>query len=83
MVDCKNDIILLDYPFKSSTELIVRIIDLTGRQVYEGKKQVNGSNNVITISHFNSALNANQFYVVSIHSTDGKVNCSAKAIMSK
>ena len=83
MVDCKNDIILLDYPFKSSTELIVRIMDLTGRQVYEGKKQVDGNNNVVTISQFNSVLNANQFYVISIRSADGKVNCSAKAIMSK
>ena len=27
MVDCKNDMILLDYPFKSPTELIVRIIN--------------------------------------------------------
>lgn len=83
MVDCKNDIILLDYPFKSSTELIVRIMDLAGRQVYESRQQVDGNNNVVTISHFNSALSANQFYVVSIRSTDGKVNCSAKAIMSK
>jgi len=83
MVDCKNDIILLDYPFKSSTELIVRIMDLSGKQVYEGRRQVNSSNNVVTISQFNSALNANQFYVIFIRSTDGKVNCSAKAIMSK
>lgn len=83
MVDCKNDIILLDYPFKSPTELIVRIMDLSGKQVYEGRRQVDGSNNVITISQFNSALNANQFYVISIRSTDGKVNCSTKAIMSK
>lgn len=83
MVDCKNDIILLDYPFKSSTELVVRIMDLTGKKVYEGRRQVDGSNNVITISQFNSTLNANQFYVVSIRSIDGKVNCSVKAIMSK
>ncbi|MBD9093643.1 MAG: hypothetical protein EGQ20_14100 [Bacteroides oleiciplenus] len=83
MVDCKNDIILLDYPFKSSTELVVRIMDLTGRQVYEGRQQVDGGNNVVTISNFNSTLNASQFYVISIRSTDGKVNCSAKAIMSK
>lgn len=83
MVDCKNDIILLDYPFKSSTELVVRIVDVTGKQVYEGKRQLDGSNNVIAISQFNSALNANQFYVISIRSADGKVNCTAKAIMSK
>ena len=83
MVDCKNDIILLDYPFESSTELIVRIMDLTGGLVYEGKRNADGGNNVVTISQFNSALNANQFYVVSIHSTDGKVNCSVKTIMSK
>lgn len=83
MIDCKNDIILLDYPFESSTELIIRIMDLTGRQVYEGKKQVNGGSNVVSISQFNSALNVNQFYVVSIRSADGKVNCSTKAIMSK
>lgn len=83
MVDCKNDIILLDYPFKSPTELIVRILDLSGKQVYEGRRQVDGSNNVITISQFNNALHANQFYVISIRSTDGKVNCSTKAIMSK
>lgn len=83
MVDCKNDIILLDYPFKSPTELIVRILDLSGKQVYEGRRQVDGSNNVITISQFNNALHANQFYVISIRSADGKVNCSAKAIMSK
>jgi len=83
MVDCKNDIILLDYPFKSSTELTVRIMDLTGRQVYEGKRQVDGNNNVVVISQFNSALHASQFYVISIRSADGKVNCSAKAIMSK
>lgn len=75
--------ILLDYPFESSTELIIRIMDLTGRQVYEGKKQVNGGSNVVSISQFNSALNINQFYVVSIRSVDGKVNCSTKAIMSK
>ncbi len=31
MVDCKNDMILLDYPFKSPTELIVRILDLSGK----------------------------------------------------
>lgn len=37
MVDCKNDIILLDYPFKVSTELTIKIMDMTGRQVYEGK----------------------------------------------
>lgn len=83
MIDCKNDMILLDYPFESSTELIIRIMDLTGRQVYEGKKQVNGGSNVVSISQFNSALNINQFYVVSIRSVDGKVNCSTKAIMSK
>ena len=83
MVDCKNDIMLLDYPFEASTELTVRIMDLAGRQVYEGKKQVDSGNNVVTISQFNSALNANQFYVISIRSADGKVNCSAKAIMSK
>lgn len=83
MVDCKNDMILLDYPFKSPTELIVRILDLSGKQVYEGRRQVDGSNNVITISQFNNALHANQFYVISIRSTDGKVNCSTKAIMSK
>ena len=83
MVDCKNDIILLDYPFEPSTELIVRIMDLTGGLVYEGKRNADGGNNVVTISQFNSALNANQFYVVSIHSTDGKVNCSVKTIMSK
>lgn len=82
MVDCKNDIILLDYPFKSSTELVMRIMDLTGKQVYEGRKQVDGGSNVITISQFNSALNANQFYVISIYSVDGKVNCSVKAVMS-
>lgn len=74
---------LLDYPFEASTELTVRIMDLAGRQVYEGKKQVDSGNNVVTISQFNSALNANQFYVISIRSADGKVNCSAKAIMSK
>lgn len=83
MIDCKNDIILLDYPFESSTELIIRIMDLTGRQVYKGKKQVNGGSTVVSISQFNSALHANQFYVISIRSTDGKVNCSTKAIMSK
>lgn len=83
MVDCKNDIILLDYSFETSTELTVRIADLAGRQVYESRQQVDGGNNVVTISKFNSALNANQFYVISIRSTDGKVNCSAKAIMSK
>lgn len=83
MVDCKNDIILLDYPFDNATELVVRIMDLTGRLVYEGKRNVDGGNNVITISQFNSALNANQFYVVSIRSIDGKVNCSVKTIMSK
>lgn len=83
MVDCKNDIILLDYSFETSTELTVRIVDLAGRQVYESRQQVDGGNNVVTISKFNSALNANQFYVISIRSTDGKVNCSAKAIMSK
>ena len=83
MVDCKNDMILLDYPFKSPTELIVRILDLSGKQVYEGRRQVDGSNNVITISQFNNALHANQFYVISIRSADGKVNCSTKAIMSK
>lgn len=42
MVDCKNDMILLDYPFKSPTELIVRILDLSGKQVYEGRRQVDG-----------------------------------------
>lgn len=83
MVDCKNDMILLDYPFKSPTELIVRILDLSGKQVYEGRRQVDGSNNVITISQFNNALHANQFYVISIRSADGKVYCSTKAIMSK
>lgn len=83
MADCKNDIILLDYPFKSSTKLLVRIMDLAGKLVYEGKKNADSGNNVITISQFNSALNANQFYVISIRSTDGKVNCSVKAIMSK
>mgnify|MGYP002532116810 CR=1 FL=1 len=83
MVDCKNDIILLDYPFETSTELVVRIMDLAGRQIYEGKRQVDKGSNVITISQFNSALNANQFYIISIRSTDGKVNCSVKAIMSK
>lgn len=83
MVDCKNDIILLDYPFKSPTELVVRIMDLTGRLVYEGKRNVDGNNNVVTISQFNSALHANQFYVICIRSADGKVNCSTKAIMSK
>ena len=83
MVDCKNDIILLDYPFNTATELVVRIMDLTGRLVYEGKKNADGSNNVITITQFNSALNANQFYVVSIRSIDGKINCSVKTIMSK
>lgn len=40
MIDCKNDMILLDYPFESSTELIIRIMDLTGRQVYEGKNRL-------------------------------------------
>lgn len=83
MADCKNDIILLDYPFKSSTKLLVRIMDLAGKLVYEGKRNADSGNNVITISQFNSALNANQFYVISIRSTDGKVNCSVKAIMSK
>lgn len=83
MVDCKNDIILLDYPFKTPTELIVKIVDLAGRQVYEGRRQVDGNSNVVPISQFNSALNANQFYVISIQSTDGNVKCSAKAIMSK
>lgn len=83
MVDCKNDIILLDYPFETATELVVRIMDLTGRLVYEGKRNADGGNNVITISQFNSALNVNQFYVVSIRSIDGKVNCSVKTIMSK
>lgn len=82
MVDCKNDIILLDYPFKVSAELIVKIMDLTGRLVYEGKRTVDGGNNVVSISQFNSALNANQFYVISIRSTDGKVNCSVKTVMS-
>lgn len=83
MVDCKNDIMLLDYPFESSTELTVKIMDLAGRQVYEGKRLVDGGNSVVSISQFNSALNANQFYVISIRSADGKVNCSTKAIMSK
>lgn len=83
MVDCKNDIILLDYPFKQSTELTVKIVDLMGRQVYEGKRQVGGGNNVVSISQFNNALHANQFYVISIRSADGKVNCSTKAIMNK
>ncbi|MEQ3235655.1 RICIN domain-containing protein [Bacteroides cellulosilyticus] len=83
MVDCKNDIILLDYPFETATELIVKIMDLTGRLMYEGKRNADGGNNVITISQFNSALNANQLYVVTIRSIDGKVNCSVKTIMSK
>ena len=72
MVDCKNDIILLDYSFETSTELTVRIVDLAGRQVYESRQQVDGGNNVVTISKFNSALNANQFDAISIRPRDGK-----------
>lgn len=83
MVDCKNDIILLDYPFKVSTELTIKIMDMTGRQVYEGKRQVDSGNNVVSINQFNDKLSVNQFYVILIYSADGKLNCSVKAIMSK
>lgn len=83
MVDCKNDIILMDYPFKASTELTIKIIDMTGRQVYEGKRQVDSGSNVVSITQFNDRLSVNQFYVILIYSADRKLNCSVKAIMSK
>lgn len=81
-VDCKNDMILVEYPFTTSTELIVQIVDLTGRKVFEGKKRVETGSGMASITQFNNTLSANQFYVISIRSTDGKIRFTTKAIMN-
>lgn len=82
VVDCKSDMILVEYPFATSTELVVQIADLAGRKVFEGKKRVEAGSGMASITQFNNTLSANQFYVISIHSTDGKVRFTTKAIMN-
>lgn len=81
-VDCKNDMILVEYPFTTSTELIVQIVDLTGRKVFEGKKRVETGSGMASITQFNNTLSINQLYVISIRSTDGKIRFTTKAIMN-
>ena len=66
VVDCKNDIILVEYPFATSTELIVQIVDLTGRKVFDEKKRVEAGSGIASITQFDNTLSANQFYVISI-----------------
>ena len=82
VVDCKNDIILVEYPFATSTELIVQIVDLTGRKVFDEKKRVEAGSGIASITQFDNTLSANQFYVISIRSTDGKIRFTTKAIMN-
>ena len=82
-VDCKNDLIQVYTRFESPTRLIVKIMDLTGRQVYEGEKSVNAGNNVVFINQFNKSLIDKKLYVISIRSKDGAFNFSTKAIMAR
>ena len=82
VVDCKNDIILVEYPFATSTELIVQIVDLTGRKVFDEKKRVEAGSGIASITQFDNTLSVNQFYVISIRSTDGKIRFTTKAIMN-
>lgn len=81
-VDCKNDMIQVNASFESPTELVVSIMDLTGRQVYKGEKNVEAGNNTVFINQFNKKLVANQFYLISICSKDGTFSVSTKAIMN-
>ena len=82
LADCKNDQIKISYDFEKPTELLIRITDVAGKQVYEGRKNVTVGNNVVLITQFNAVLRANQFYVISVTSTDGQFNHSVKAIMN-
>lgn len=82
-VDCKNDVIQVYAQFESSTELIVSIMDLTGRQVYKGVKNVDAGNSAVVINQFNKTLIDNQLYLISIRSKDGTFDFSTKSIMKR
>ena len=82
-VDCKNDLIQIYTQFNSPTGLILRIMDLAGRQVYEGEKNVDAGNNAVLINQFNKSLIDNNLYVISIRSKDGTFNFSTKVIMKR
>lgn len=83
LVDCKNDIIQVNAAFEFPTELIIKIVDVAGRQVYEGRKKVIAGTNSISINQFNRMLNVNQFYIISIKSADGRFNYSTKSVMER
>lgn len=82
-VDCKNDMIQVYAQFESPAELIVSIMDLTGRQVYKGVKNVDAGNSAVVINQFNKTLIDNQLYLISIRSKDGTFDFSTKAIMKR
>lgn len=60
----------------------MQIVDLTGRKVFDEKKRVEAGSGIASITQFDNTLSANQFYVISIRSTDGKIRFTTKAIMN-
>lgn len=78
--DLNNDIISAQYNALTFSKLTFKIFDTTGKLIHMDERTVSGSDNMVAIQGFRDKLSPKSMYLISVVSSDGRVNYSTKSI---